>query len=151
MTAFAEPREIVDAFVAALNAKDADAVGDLFTDDAEFVNILGMRMRHRDGIVAGHAWAFVGPLLGSRVMVDHIDELKVTDDVTVLHAHCVRSRLPDAPRQTLPDGTSVLVFVTRRRAAGWQAVAATNVTEAAPPGAPQEDIVPARAGHREQS
>jgi ketosteroid isomerase-like protein len=43
MTTFGEAREIVDAFAAALNAKDAEALGELFSDDAEFVNILGMR------------------------------------------------------------------------------------------------------------
>ena len=39
----------------------------------------------------------------------------------------------DAPAEGLPDGTSVLVFVTRRDQQGWRAVAATNVTEAASP------------------
>jgi uncharacterized protein (TIGR02246 family) len=129
---FSGSREIVDAFETALNAKDAEALGELFAEDAEFVNIVGMRMRRREGIVAGHAWAFGGPLGGSRISFDQVDELPVTDDVTVLHAHCVRERLPDAPPQTLPAGRSVLVFVTRRNCDGWQAVAATNVTEAPP-------------------
>jgi hypothetical protein len=53
----------------------------------------------------------------------------------LLHAHCVRRRLPDAPVAGLPDGASVLVFVARRGPDGWQAVAATNVTEAPPPDA----------------
>ena len=129
MRAFEEPRQIVDAFAAALNAKDAGALGELFSDDAEFVNILGMRMRGREGIVAGHAWAFAGPLLGRVVEFDAVDELPVTDDVSVLHGHCLRRRLPDAPVEGLPDGASVLVFVARRGSNGWQAVAATNVTE----------------------
>jgi len=133
MTAFAEPRDIVTAFAEALNAKDADRLGSLFSADAEFVNIMGMRMRQRSGIVAGHAWAFSGPLVGSRIEFDNVEELKVTDDVTVLHAHCVRDRLPQAPASTLPSGTSVLVFVTRRGPDGWQAVSATNVTESKPP------------------
>ncbi|MBV8217818.1 MAG: SgcJ/EcaC family oxidoreductase [Solirubrobacterales bacterium] len=130
MPTFAEPREIVDAFAAALNAKDADAVGEIFSGDAEFVNIAGMRMGGRDAIVAGHAWAFSGPLRGSRVSFDQVDELPVTEDVAVLHGHCLRERLPDAPENTLPPGTSVLVFVARRGSDGWRAVAATNVTEA---------------------
>lgn len=131
--AFSRPREIVSAFEAALNAKDSDAIGEIFTEDAEFVNIMGMRMRGREGIMAGHAWAFAGPLRGSRIAFDQVDELPVTDDVAVLHGHCLRERLPDAPPQTLPAGRSVLVFVTRRDSVGWQAVAATNVTEAPPP------------------
>jgi uncharacterized protein (TIGR02246 family) len=133
MTAFATPGEIVDAFEAALNAKDAAAVGQVFTPDAEFVNIMGMRMRGREGIVSGHAWAFSGPLRGSTVRFDQVDELPVTQDVTVLHGHCIRERESDAPPQTLPPGTTVLVFVARRDSDGWHAVAATNVTEATPP------------------
>ena len=129
MSALPEPRAIVDRFAAALNAKDANAVGEIFTDDAEFVNIAGMRMRGRDGIVAGHAWALSGPLSGSRISFDQVDELPVTEDVVVLHGHCLRERLPDAPENTLPPGASVLVFVARRDSDGWRAVAATNVTE----------------------
>lgn len=54
-------------FAATLNAKDATALGTLFTADAEFTNIMGMRMHSREGIIAGHAWAFGGPLAGSQV------------------------------------------------------------------------------------
>jgi len=100
MTAFAHPRELVDAFASALNAKNADELGRLFTEDAEFVNILGMRMRRRAGIVDGHAWAFAGPLRGRHVRFDQVDELKVTDDVTVLHGHCMREREPDPRGRT---------------------------------------------------
>jgi uncharacterized protein (TIGR02246 family) len=133
MTARDHPRDLVDAFEQALNAKDADAVGELFAADAEFVNIMGMRMRRRAGIVDGHAWAFAGPLRGRRIRFDQVDELRVTDDVTVLHGHNLRAREPDAPEEGLPDGASVLVFVTRRGPEGWQIVAATNVSEATPP------------------
>jgi uncharacterized protein (TIGR02246 family) len=132
-TACADPRELVDAFAAALNAKNADELGRLFIEDAEFVNILGMRMRRRPGIVEGHAWAFAGPLRGRRIRFDEVDVLAVTDDVTVLHGHCIREREPDAPAAGLSDGSSVLVFVTRRGPQGWQIAAATNVTEAASP------------------
>jgi len=134
MTACAHPRQLVDAIASALNAKNADELSQLFTEDAEFVNILGMRMRRRAAIVDGHARAFAGPLRGRHVRFDQVDELKVTDDVTVLLGHCVIERQPDAPVEGLPDGTSVMVLVTRRGPEGWQIVAATNVIEAAPPG-----------------
>jgi uncharacterized protein (TIGR02246 family) len=136
MPGSATPREIVDAFEAALNAKDAAALGELFAEDADFVNIMGMRMRGRDGIVSGHAWAFAGPLVGSRVAFDDVDEVPVTDDVTVVHARGLRERLPDAPPQTLPPGRTVLMLVARRGDGGWHAVAAANVAEAPRPPAP---------------
>jgi uncharacterized protein (TIGR02246 family) len=134
MAAFNRPEQLTDAFAENLNAKDAAALGELFTEDAEFVNIMGMRMRGRQGIVDGHAWAFNGPLRGRRIHFDQVDALGVTDDVTVLHGHCIREREPDAPAEGLPDGTSMLVFVTRRGPQGWEIVAATNVTEAFPSG-----------------
>jgi uncharacterized protein (TIGR02246 family) len=128
------PQDLVNAFAEALNAKDPEALGRLFVEDAEFVNILGMRMRGREGIVAGHAWAFSGPLRGRRIRFDQIDELTVTNDVSILHGHCLRELEPDAPADGLPAGASVLVFVARRTPVAWVLVAATNVTEAAPPG-----------------
>jgi uncharacterized protein (TIGR02246 family) len=133
MPTFATPRAIVEAFADALNAKDAEQLGQLFTEDAQFVNIMGMRMQGREGMVAGHSWAFAGPLLGSFIEFDAVDELSVTDDVAVLHAHCLRRRRADAPESTLSAGASVLVFIARRGSNGWQAVAATNVTESLPP------------------
>jgi uncharacterized protein (TIGR02246 family) len=133
MTALERPRQLVDAFASALNAKNADELGQLFAEDAEFVNILGMRMRRREGIVDGHAWAFAGPLRGRQIRFDQVDELQITDDVVVLHGHNIRERQPDGPVEGLPDGGSVLVFVTRRGPQGWEIVTATNVTEAAPP------------------
>lgn len=137
MTTPGRPQDLVHAFAEALNAKDPEALGRLFVEDAEFVNILGMRMRGRPGIVAGHAWAFGGPLRGRRIRFDQIDELAVTDDVSILHGHCLRELEPEAPAAGLPAGASVLVFVARRTPAAWELVAATNVTEAAAPGGTQ--------------
>jgi hypothetical protein len=54
--------------------QDTDELGELFTDDAEFVNIMGMRMRRRQGVVDDHGWAFAGPLRGRRVHFDQVDE-----------------------------------------------------------------------------
>jgi len=42
------------AFSGALNDGDTAALGALFTKDALFVNIAGMRMPGRDGIIDGH-------------------------------------------------------------------------------------------------
>jgi uncharacterized protein (TIGR02246 family) len=129
-----EPGQLLDAFAAAVNAKDAEGLGALFAEDGEYVNIFGMRMRGRRGVVDGHAWAFSGPLRGRRIRFDQVDELKVTDDVTVLHGHNLREREPGAPETGLPDGATIIVFVTRRGPRGWQIVAATNVADAPPPG-----------------
>jgi uncharacterized protein (TIGR02246 family) len=66
------PEALVDAFSSALNDGDADALGALFTEDAVFVNIAGIRMLARDGIVEGHRWALAGPLKATTVTLEDL-------------------------------------------------------------------------------
>jgi uncharacterized protein (TIGR02246 family) len=102
MTGFSEPADIIDAFAAALKAKDAERLGDLFSEDAQFVNVRGVLMHGRHGIVQGHKVSFAGPLAGSVFQFDSVDQSLITPDVAVLQAHCLRDRLPDAPPGTGP-------------------------------------------------
>jgi len=118
---------IAPACAAALNAKDAERLGDLFSEDAQFVNVRGVLMHGRHGIVQGHKVSFAGPLAGSVFQFDSVDQSLITPDVAVLQAHCLRDRLPDAPPGTGPAVTTVLQPVARRGPHGWRAVAAANV------------------------
>jgi hypothetical protein len=91
-------------------------------------------MLGRQGIIEGHAISFSGPLAGSTFEFHSISELPVTSEVTVVHAHSVRDRLPDAPATTGPKVSTVLQLVARRGPRGWLAVAAANVPEMPPLG-----------------
>jgi uncharacterized protein (TIGR02246 family) len=131
--AIATPEALAAAFTAALNDGDADALGALFTKDAVFVNIAGMRMPGRDGITDGHRWALAGPLKGSTVSVEDLVVIPVRDDLAVLHATSVRVPRPGAPAGGLPPGRTVLVFTLVHGEDGWLAAAATNTPIAALP------------------
>lgn len=131
--AIATPEALAAAFSGALNDADADALGALFTKDALFVNIAGMRMAGRDGIIDGHRWALAGPLKGSTVTVEDLAVIPVRDDLAILHATSVRTPRPDAPAGGLPPGRTVLVFTLVRAEGGWLAAAAANTPIAALP------------------
>jgi uncharacterized protein (TIGR02246 family) len=131
MTAEELARKLVDAF----NDKDADAFAGLFTEDAEFVNIFGGRMRGRDGIAAGHRQVFATALTGSTLTMDELDVLPIGDDVAVCHLRWTRGRTPEATEATLPPGAGIFTLVGRRAEDGWLLAAATNVAAAAPRGA----------------
>jgi uncharacterized protein (TIGR02246 family) len=133
--AAATPEALAAAFSGALNDGDAEALGALFTKDALFVNIAGMRMAGRDGIIDGHRWALAGPLKGSTVTVEDLGVILVQDDLAILHATSVRTPRPDAPAGGLPPGRTVLVFTLVRAEGGWLAAAATNTPVAALPAA----------------
>jgi len=138
--AVATPEALAAAFSGALNDGDAGALGALFTKDALFVNIAGMRMPGRDGIIDGHRWALAGPLKGSTVTVEDLAVIPVREDLAILHATSVRTPGAGAPAGGLPPGRTVLVFTLVRADGGWLAAAATNTPIAALPAA-----VPARS------
>ena len=127
------PEALAAAFSGALNDGDADALGALFTKDALFVNIAGMRMAGRDGIIDGHRWALAGPLKGSTVTVEDLAVIPVREDLAIVHATSVRASRPDAPPGGLPPGRTVLVFTLLGAEGGWLAAAATNTPIAALP------------------
>ena len=133
------PETLATAFGDALNDGDADALGALFTRDAQFVNIAGMVMVGRDGIVDGHRWALAGPLKGSTVAIEELVVTAVRDDLAILRAISVRTPGPHAQVGSLPPGRTVLVFTLVHADGGWLAAAATNT-----PVAPLPTAAPTR-------
>ena len=124
-----QPRKLIDAIGEALNTKNAQSLGKLFSEDAVFVNVRGAQMHGRQAITNGHAASFSGPLSGSTFLFDSVLELHVSDDVTVIFAHCQRGRREDASEDTGPNMDTILQLVAYRSASGWEAVAASNVPE----------------------
>jgi uncharacterized protein (TIGR02246 family) len=98
------PQDLAHRLADAFNDKDADAFAALFTEDAEFVNVFGARMRGRAGIAEGHRRVFATTLVGSTLALEELDVLPLGDDVAVCHARWRRGRTADATPATLPPG-----------------------------------------------
>lgn len=130
--------EVAAAFAAAVDAKDAEALGDLFSDDAVFVNIMGMAMVGRQGIVDGHRWAFAGPLRYSTVSLIEVNDVEASADLAVVHALMRRGHVEGAPAQGLPPGDTLLLLTARHDGHRWLAIAAANVAISLPPPTPTE-------------
>jgi uncharacterized protein (TIGR02246 family) len=128
------PQDLVHRLADAFNDKDADAFAALFTEDAEFVNVFGARMRGRAGIAEGDRRVFATTLVGSTLALEELDVLPLGDDVAVCHARWRRGRTADATPATLPPGEGIFTLVGRRDGDGWLLAAATNVAITAPPG-----------------
>ncbi|MDB4968849.1 MAG: hypothetical protein JWN44_4538 [Myxococcales bacterium] len=124
---------VVQAFVGALNAKDAAALAALFTDDAEFVTIFGTRMRGRAEIESGHARVLSGALAGTRAFAGPMESKLLAPNVALCHARWTRERLPDAAEGSLPPGAGIFTIVLVHEATRWAVAALTNVQDAPPP------------------
>ena len=121
---------VVGKFCECINAKDAGTLSGLFTEDAEFVNIFGMRMRGRVAIDAGHRAAFEKALSGNRLGIKSTEVKTPAPNVAICHASWTRDRLPDAPESALPAGSGVLTMVLVDQGGTWRMAAVTNVQDA---------------------
>lgn len=129
-------QELAHGLVEAYNGKDAEAFGALFTDDAQFVNVLGDRRRGRDEIAESHRQAFTTVLAGTSLCREGLDVAALGSDLEVGVLEWRRERAADAPPAGAPAGTGVMTLVARRDSDGWRLAAASNVPVTEPPGAP---------------
>lgn len=119
--------ELVTRFAHTFNTRDAAAMGELFVDDAEFVNLFGGRYRGRADIVAKHAMHFAKGLAGTALRFAAPDVQAITGDVSFVQAPWHRERLPDAPEGTFAPGDGLLNCVAVRRGDGWLFASAVNI------------------------
>lgn len=134
------PEALPIHFVEAWNERDADKLAEVFDDDADFVNVVGIWWRNREAIRKAHDY-------GLRNLFQH-SELKLTktsvkylgDQVAIIHA---RMRLSG---QTPLDGSrpetrfTLFSFVSHRGDNGWSCASAHNT-----------DIVPGKETHLRDS
>ena len=122
-----EPELVGRAFAEAWADRDARALADLFAEDADFVNVVGLWWRSRDRIEQAHAYGFERIFGASTMTVRAPRTRRLGDAAAVVHvAWAIAGQVrPDGS----PGGTreGIFVFVLERRADGrWLVVAAQN-------------------------
>jgi uncharacterized protein (TIGR02246 family) len=135
-----------DAAIAALiasqaetwNRHDAAAWALPFEADAEFVNIVGMRLSGREQIQQRHAELFQGIFSHSNVVITADKLTRLGSDAALVDAvYELRGyeRLPPGIRPTDADGTlrTRMRYALIRRSDGWHVAAAQNTAIFPPP------------------
>lgn len=132
MSPLRSPHEVPHRFAEAWNRGDADGIAMLFAEDADFVNVVGLWWRDREGIRAAHAYGLRAIFAGSSLWMSRTRVRPLGPDVAVVHCRWTLRG------QVLPDGGAgevrrgVMSFVTQREGTAWVVVSAHNT-----------DIVPA--------
>lgn len=120
------PDEIPARFVEAWNERDANKIAELFDDDADFINVVGIWWKTRDDIRKAHDY-------GLKVIFNH-SNLKLTktkvkymgEDVAVVHAR-MRLRGQSSKGDENPQSRfNIFTFVTHQTDFGWSCCAAQN-------------------------
>jgi len=125
----------------AWNRHDTKAWLAPFSEDAEFINILGMALLGRPEIEQRHAELFRGIFRSSHVVVTtrQVRSLGATAAVAETEYELRGyERLPPGIRATDADGTlrTRMKYVWQLRPAGWRIVAAQNTAVFPAPGKP---------------
>ena len=124
------PGAIPEAFREAWMARDAARLAALFAEDADFVNVTGIRWRTRADIEKAHAYALGSFFSETDLRIGRVDVRRL-GDIAIVHARMILTG------QKAPDGTEAgtrrtqIVFVAERRGTGWTCLAAQN-TEVVP-------------------
>ena len=123
--------QITDQFEASWNAHEMTAFGQLFHDDATFVNRYATYWRGVDQIVAGHCAIHDSIYRDSSLRVDPADIDPIDDDAAILHFWTRLSAGAAHPAGPHQADTLILSVATRRNG-DWRIQAAQNVTLADP-------------------
>jgi uncharacterized protein (TIGR02246 family) len=121
--------EVADGFAKAWNQHDMEALGRMFYDDADFVNVAGLKMRGRESIQRQHVVVHAGAYKNSTLLVSVEDAREIVPGVIVAHVH---SQLEGDERAAGQTRHTLMTLVIEQRAAQWRIVAAHNTGIATP-------------------
>ena len=96
-----EPIQLVYQYIRAWDAKDAGAIGRLFVEDADFINVVGLWWTGRRSIVKAQQFGFQNAFANATISLTKVTQRFLGDDAAVVTAQWQISGQVD------PDGAPV--------------------------------------------
>jgi len=115
-------RSIVDAW----NRHDMESFGNLFAEDADFVNVRGARWIGRRAIREAHAATHATIFKNSQLSLHETSVRFLDFDIAVARSVTEVTGQIDASGQTLPPRTTILTLVMTKTDGQWMIVVAQN-------------------------
>lgn len=131
-----QPQDLPHAFARAWMDRDASALAALFSEDADFVNVVGLWWENASDIRKAHHYGLTTFFRDSRLTVGRVKLRLIGDGAAVVQARLTLTGQIAQDGQTAGTRRTILTTVLERRADGWIAVAAQNT-----------DIVPGAETH----
>ena len=126
------PVAVVETFVNAWNAGDAQQLASIFDDQAEFVNVTGLWWHNRERIYKAHDYGFKVIFKNAHLEILRTKVKHLSDNIAIVHA---RTSLTDQttihPDEKPAKRSNILVFVVKRIEGSWVCFTAQN-TEVIP-------------------
>lgn len=126
VTEVTEVTGIVEAFSECWNRHDIDAFAELFSEDAEFVNVVGLWWKGRAEIKAAHEFTHKTLFKNSRLTIAEIFTRFPAPQIAIsrcrwkLEGHVTPDGMP------LPERNGVLMNVLLQKDSGWLIIDSQN-------------------------
>jgi len=120
-------RKTVMGFESAWNAHDMKSLGQLFREDAEFINVVGMHWRGRPAIQAAHAAFHETSFKDCRLKTDSIAIRPLGNDHAIAVVVTTQDGFTTPAGQVMPKGQTKQSYVMARGIDGWQIAHGQNV------------------------
>lgn len=130
------PAMVVSEWQAAWNAGDASRLSQLFAEDADFVNVVGLWWHDRDSIREAHHFGFTKIFPGSVIEMGEPRVRQLGPDAAVVQSKWSLAGQVSPEGEQAGAREGIFTFVVERRREGWIAVTAHNT-----------DIVPGTQTH----
>ncbi len=123
----ASPLDLITAFVKAWDAGDAEAIANLFAEDADFINGVGLWWSSRTAIRRAHAWGFERMYRDSSLAIEKLSQRLLGEAAAVVHVRWRIDGQIDPNGQALESRRGVMsAVVVRLDDGGWLGVSAQN-------------------------
>ena len=120
------PAEIPGHFADAWNARDPETLAGLFSEDADFVNVVGLWWDNRKDIKRAHAYGLEKIFAKSTLKPGRTKVRQINGSTAVVHARWHLKGQTDKAGNLLEDRRTVMVFVAQKTPEGWIVVACQN-------------------------
>ena len=120
-------RQLVEKFVSGWNTHDMKVLGSIFSDDAEFINVVGMHWRGKDAIIKAHAAYHETLFKDCKLVTDEVSFRPLGPDHGIAVWVCTQDKFTTPGGAVVPRHQNRLTLVLARdQKAGWQVVHAQN-------------------------
>jgi len=126
------PEALVDGFIRAWNAHDMKALGELFAEDADFINVAGKWWKGRADIQARHQEAHATRFKTTMLVETNTTVRLPRPDVAVLHFQWELSGELDPEGKPTATRHGIMQIVAVKQPGGWRIVSAQNTNAMTP-------------------
>ncbi len=121
------PEEMPHAFARAWNDRDAEQLASFFSENAEFVNVVGLWWHDRQSIWKAHEYGLRVIFSNSDLSVGRVTVKAIGENAAIVHARMsLAGQTPLKGNSTPGKRQNIFSFVMAKKKEGWQCVSAHN-------------------------